>query len=89
MTDLVQILFGLGFFPSENKEEPQRSIHERLSLELTVFFVKKRICLMYSIPEKDTTLNPACDIGQTITLTESLISIEKSKNLFWVCLEWG
>lgn len=44
---------------------------------------------MYSIPEKDTTLSPACDIGETITLTESLISIEKSKNLFWVCLEWG
>lgn len=75
-------------FPLENKEEPQRSMHESLSLELTsILCYKGNIPYVLNLRKRHNILNPACDTQETITLTESLISTEKSKNLFWVCLE--
>lgn len=89
MTDLMQIVC-LDFFPLENKEELQGLMHESLSLELTsILCLKRNMPYVQNLREKHNTLNPACDIGETITLTESLISTEKSKNLVLFCLERG
>lgn len=44
----AQIMFGLFFFfHPENKREPLRLVLENLSLELTVFSVRKGRCLIY------------------------------------------